>query len=124
MRFLASFYVAVIGLVSLLPSGTGLLRGWDTSLTPSLQTALHLPAYAVLAFLVIVAFIPKAGSRFLLGLIVAVGCIALGILLECAQACIPGRMGSIVDITLNAIGVIMGVTAAYVWGKIGLKRSP
>lgn len=99
-------YAALLAAVSLLPSGTGPLSGWDTAISPTLQNLLHVPAYAVLVALIAWAL----GRPTLLRLgLAALACCAFGALLECAQATIPGRFGSLEDTLLNAAGVAAGV---------------
>ena len=123
LRILAALYVACLALVSLLPSGIGPLRGWDASLPSSVQTALHLPAYAVLALLVIIVLPSGWASQRTVGIVIAIGCIAFGTALECAQANIIGRTGSLADILLNAVGVLVGYLTAWVWLKMRLKKT-
>ena len=99
-------YAALLAAVSLLPSGTGLLSGWDTAVSPRLQNLLHVPAYGVLVALIVWALgrptLPRLG-------LAALACCAFGGLLECAQAVIPGRFGSVTDMLLNLAGAAAGV---------------
>lgn len=108
-------YVGLIALLSLLPSGTGWLRGWDASVTPNLQNLLHLPAYAVLLLLAW-GCLPRpkaAGAASLLA--VAATCVAYGVALEFAQTIVPGRTGSLSDVMLNAGGVGIALTLLLAW---------
>ncbi len=99
-------YAALLAAVSLLPSGTGPLSGWDTAISPTLQNLLHVPAYAALVALIAWAL----GRPTLLRLgLVALACCAFGGLLECAQATIPGRFGSVTDTLLNVAGAAAGL---------------
>jgi len=101
--------MAVLAVVSLLPSGTGALHGWDESLSPSMQNLLHLPAYAVLTCVVLAVLGKSAGSGGAVIAATAVACLAYGALLECLQAAgIPGRTGSVSDVLWNAAGVVTG----------------
>ena len=99
-------YVLVLAAVSLLPSGAGPLSGWDTAISPGLQNLLHVPAYGVLVWLVSRAI----GLRRLWHVaLAAIACAAFGGLLECAQAAVPGRFGSVEDTLLNLIGAAAAV---------------
>ena len=99
-------YAALLAALSLLPSGTSLLSGWDTAISPTLQNLLHVPAYAALVALIVWALgrptLPRLG-------LVALACCAFGGLLECAQAVIPGRFGSVTDTLLNVAGAAAGL---------------
>lgn len=110
---LVLFYGLILAIVSLLPSGTGPLEGWDASLSPSLQNLLHFPAYAVLVCLVLIALTKstKPAGAWPIALSAA-ACFVYGVLLECFQAAgIPGRTGSVSDVLWNTAGVAAGVTA-------------
>jgi len=117
---LTCLYVVFLAVASFLPSGARVLRGWDRSIRPEIQNALHVPAYAVL---VIIA------SRCLLGsprirwatILVALACCAYGALLEALQALIPGRTGSILDALLNVVGVGVGL-AVIVAARLARSR--
>ena len=99
-------YVLVLAAVSLLPSGAGPLSGWDTAISPDLQNLLHVPAYGVLVWLVSRAM----GLRRLRHVaLAAIACAAFGGLLECAQAAVPGRFGSVEDTLLNLSGAAAAV---------------
>ena len=101
-------YALLLAAVSLLPSGTGPLSGWDTAISPTLQNALHVPAYA--ALVVLIARALGRPTPLQLGL-AALACCAFGGLLECAQAAIPGRFGSVTDMLLNGLGAVVGLVA-------------
>ena len=105
-------YVLALAAASLLPSGTGPLRGWDTALAPSLQNALHVPAYAVLLLLAAASLARPTGLSNIAIAVIACGCFTYGAALEFAQAAIPGRFGSLTDILLNAVGVAAGAGGA------------
>lgn len=113
-------YVVILAVASLLPSGTGPLDGWDASLSPSLQNLLHLPAYAVLVCLVLIALAKKSTKptgAWPIALSAAT-CVAYGALLEYLQAAgIPGRTGSLSDVFWNTAGVAVGVTAWMLFRK-------
>jgi len=100
-------YAVVLTAVSLLPSGgTGPLAGWDTAISPGLQNLLHVPAYGVLVWLTVRAM----GLRRLRHVaLAAIACAAFGGLLECAQAAVPGRFGSLEDTLLNLAGTAAAV---------------
>jgi len=110
-------YAAVLTTVSLLPSGgTGPLSGWDKEISPGLQNLLHVPAYGVLVWLV--AWAMRLGRLWHL-VVAAMGCAALGGLLECVQAAVPGRFGSLEDALLNAVGTGVAVLILVALRKFG-----
>lgn len=117
---LTGLYVVLLAAVSLLPSGARALRGWDRSIRPEIQNALHVPAYAVLVIM---------ASRSLLGayrirraaVVAALACCAYGAVLEALQALIPGRTGSVLDALLNVVGVGVGL-AVIVAARLARSR--
>lgn len=113
--FATAAYAALLAAGSLLPSGSGPLRGWDTAITPSVQNALHVPMYGVLVMLVLAAL--ARWTPVSVGAAAAV-CCTYGGLLECAQAAIPGRTASVSDAVLNAAGVGVGLLAAMGLGRL------
>lgn len=124
MRLAAAAYVLVLAALSLLPSGTGPLEGWDASLTPSIQNALHLPAYTVLVCLVLAAVAERSRVRIGMILAAAAACVAYGALLECLQAAgIPGRTGSVSDVLWNTAGAAAGLALWSLWSKTARNRS-
>jgi len=116
---LALGYAAALAAVSLLPSGTGPLSGWDTAINPDLQNALHVPAYGVLAWLVSRAM---GRRRFRDLALAAAASAALGGLLEWAQAAVPGRFGSVEDVLLNAIGAAAALPILLGLHKLGIGK--
>ena len=107
-------YATLLAIGSLLPSGSGALGGWDTAISPTLQNALHVPAYAGLAVLASLAAGRPSLARLVL---IALACFALGVLLECAQAHVPGRTGSVSDALHNLAGAVVGCLAITIWSR-------
>ncbi len=90
-------WAALIFALSSVPDlGTG-LGGWDTLL----RKIAHAGEYAVLGALLVRAT-SRAGLAFALGTLYAVSD-------EIHQAFVPGRMGSPVDVAIDALGVACGV---------------
>ena len=107
---LACLYGALLSAGSLLPSGPDAPGGWDQSITPTAQNAMHAPAYAVLVILLVLAM--KSPGRHAgpgLTLLAGAGCCTYGILLEYLQTIVPGRTGSASDALLNLAGVVVGL---------------
>jgi VanZ family protein len=95
-------WAALIFALSSIPDlGTG-LGGWDLVL----RKLAHAAEYAVLGALLLRAT-AKAGLAMVLGTIYAVSD-------EVHQAFVPGRMGSVLDVVLDAVGVVCGVA---LWQK-------
>lgn len=101
-------YAGLLMVVSLLPSQTGPLDGWDSSIEPSVQNLLHVPAYMVLTVLVLLAGRPTNARALLL---LAGGCVFFGLALEGLQYLVPGRSASLSDGVLNVLGVLGGLAA-------------
>lgn len=110
-------YVALLVVGSLLPSGTGPLEGWDASLTPDVQDALHLPAYGVIVILATAAWRTRSRSGAAPGIAIALACVGFGALMELAQSVIPGRTCSLGDGLMNVLGVALGGLLIVVWRR-------
>jgi len=115
-------YAVLLATLSLLPSGSGRFRGWDAGIPSDLQNLLHVPAYGLLVVLTLAAWsrsprvsMSAAAVAFLLSL-------GFGAALECAQAAIPGRTGSIGDLLLNVAGALGGAAAYVVWRRARATR--
>ena len=78
VRAAAIVYTALLTLTSLLPSGTGPLKGWDASVSPDLQDALHLPAYGGLVVLWVLAWSTRFRASAAAVLLITLLCIAFG----------------------------------------------
>ncbi len=94
-----------------LPRDPGLygLFGW---VPPEIQNALHVPVYGMLAWAWCAALLPSA-TRFSVARLVAstVLTVGVGLLDETYQSLIPGRYSSLADVSLDAVGAIVGVIA-------------
>ena len=102
-------WAALIFALSSVPDlGTG-LGGWDLVL----RKLAHAAEYAVLGALLGRA-VGRAGIAFLLGSLYAVSD-------EVHQAFVPGRMGSPLDVAIDALGVVAGV---LLWHALRARRPP
>ena len=111
----ASALVAGTILVSILPSGDQVSANafqWIAqSPPPMLQNVMHVVVYAALAWSVAwslegyASWRRRAATAFL-------ACLALGIALEWLQTLVPGRFGTLLDVGLNMIGVLLGLQVA------------
>jgi len=111
-------------LVSVMPSDPHAEQGiwaWDKRITPQTQNTLHVPAYAVLAALGVWARWRNGGIAGWAAVSFGLAS-AYGALLECAQAIIPGRCGSLSDALLNVLGAALGTALAVIVGKRMLKK--
>ena len=120
---LASACALGVVVVSVLPSGPSVLGGWDRNISPRLQDAGHVPAYA-LVFLAL-AWAQSASRKPGWGrlLLTALACSALGMLLELVQAFVPGRTCSVADELANIAGVVAGLLMIGVWRVVRTARS-
>jgi VanZ family protein len=117
-RWAAGAYLLLLTTLSVLPSGRGPLKDWDASLSPSLQNALHAPAYAVLVCLALSVVADLTPVHMWTIAAVAAGCVGYGVVLECVQAAgIPGRTGSVTDVLWNATGVAVGIVVWKAWPR-------
>lgn len=112
-------YALLLAAVSLLPSGRGVLGGWDTAISPNVQNMLHIPAYAILCVLAIATAVGLRRVPPAAAATVGVGCVVFGAALEAAQALITGRCASLADMLFNGIGVGAGLAAvvAFSYGR-------
>jgi VanZ family protein len=100
-------WAALIFAFSSVPDlGTG-LGGWDLVL----RKLAHAAEFAVLGALLVRAT-GRAGPALALGVLYAVGD-------EVHQSFVPGRLGSPVDVAIDAVGVAVGVA---VWQSIRARR--
>ena len=106
----------VDGVVSGAERGLGFL----IDLKPLLQNLLHVPLFAALSILFFQVLsgyeIEKKRAIF----IILIATIGFGLFNELIQLVIPGRYPSLVDMTLNTIGIVLGLWL-YVYLE---KRSP
>ena len=75
---------------------------------PGLQNLLHIPVYALLAFLWFKSFSHSKYSIKIIVLLSFLIALAYGIVNEFYQLLIPGRYFSLSDILFNFIGVFLG----------------
>ena len=73
---------------------------------------MHICVYAVLAVLWIWTLqgIESVPFRFATALVI---CMSLGAVLEWHQTNVPGRYGTLSDVLLNILGIILGLIAAF-----------
>ena len=107
----AVVYWALLATASLLPSGTGPLKGWDAAIAPDLQDALHLPAYAGLVILLSLAWSVRHRVTARSVAIIALVCAVFGTAMELAQLVIPGRTCALGDGLVNIAGAVLGSLA-------------
>jgi len=124
VRATAIVYTAVLTLTSLLPSGTGPLKGWDASLSPDLQDALHLPAYSGLVVVWTLAWSTQFRTGAAAVIVITVVCTAFGAAMEAAQYFIPGRTCSLSDGLVNALGAILGCLGVIAWRRLRPAKAP
>jgi hypothetical protein len=120
----AAAYTAALVAVSLLPSGTGPLKGWDASVSPDLQDAFHLPAYGGLVVLWVLAWSRRFRTGATAVLVITVVCTAFGTAMEAAQYFVPGRTCSLSDGLVNALGAILGCLGVIAWRRLCPAKAP
>jgi VanZ family protein len=108
IRAAALAYVALLAVASLLPSGTGPLKGWDDRLSPDLQDVLHFPAYTGLVVMAVLAWSTRFRTGAAAVVVIAAACAAFGAAMEAGQYFIPGRTCSLSDGLVNTLGAGLG----------------
>jgi hypothetical protein len=80
--------------------------------SPSLQNALHVPAYAALAWAwhwALGAWVRVSAVKVLIAFTIA---LAYGVFDEWRQSFVPGRFASLTDVMLNVAGAVLGIWLA------------
>ena len=109
--------MALISLASLTPHEPGRARsvlGRTLDRTPApLQKLLHVGLYGLLALLLVwsLGTIHAFSLRLLAAFIFTVG---FGAVMEWCQTRVPGRVGSLADVLLNAAGAALGLLVATI----------
>lgn len=93
-------YMAVLLLASL---PAKIIPGEPSPFKQMLHNSLHIPAYAVLTFLIW----KSLGDRHLWG--AAIAAFAYGLFNECVQMFVPGRTASWGDVARNALGCLIAL---------------
>ena len=92
-----------------------LLAGWPPYIVAS-DVVLNVLAYAPLGLLLTLMWMGRV-PRWAAVALGVVGALLLSLLLEYAQAYLPTRISSNVDVLTNSIGAFWGAAVAYVWGE-------
>jgi VanZ family protein len=103
-------YMVLILLSSLIPMDRD-IEGlkFIIQLKPVIQNLLHVPMFALLAILFLQVLDSFDVPGFWKFLIVAFAAVAFGIFNELVQLWVPGRYAGLLDMGLNAIGVLLGI---------------
>jgi len=109
MAILACYMVLIL-MASLIPMDRD-IEGLNfiIHLKPAIQNLLHIPMFAIFAILflqVLDSFTVRGVWKFL---IVAFAAVAFGVLNELVQLFVPGRYAGLLDMGLNAFGVLIGI---------------
>jgi len=112
-------YTALLAWASLYPVAPDSALA-ATATRRTINNLLHVPAYAVLAVAWIVVLRVRAGPAAFTGAVAAFG---FGVLMELAQALVPGRSASAGDSALNGLGVLLGWGAAQMFATARARGS-
>jgi VanZ family protein len=105
--------VWTVGLLCPIPSSNGTASFIPISLQFSAAKVLHLSAYCLLALLV--CWLPaRDGVRAGLW----TGLLAHAALTEYGQTFVEGRTGSVSDVALDALGILLGIVAGLWWQRV------
>jgi hypothetical protein len=115
-RWIATvLFVAVIVGLSVTPGvdrpDDSLFSWLFANTAPPVQKVLHVVIYAVLAALWMWTLAGITSMPVRIGLSFALA-LALGVVLEWYQTTVPGRYGTMTDVLLNTLGVVLGLAAA------------
>ena len=104
--------VALMSLVFVLSSIPGPSRdsqAWLlTDLEPTLQNTLHVPLYGLLQWLWLKALVRPARSLAAAVWFATLITVGYGCFDELHQALVPGRFASVLDVSLNTLGAVIG----------------
>ena len=111
-------FVALLIALSVTPGvarpGDNIFAWLYANTSTPVQKALHVVCYATLSSLWMwtLSGVASFRMRALIAILLSLG---LGIALEWYQTQVPGRFGTIADVVLNTIGVIIGLAAAILF---------
>ena len=111
IKLILTIVYASLLLVSSIIPGESKSRGLQffINFNPTIQNLLHIPAYGLLAFLLIdISKEYQELKRRQILYVFIFGCF-FGILNEIIQMAVPGRYAGITDVTLNTIGTCLGI---------------
>jgi len=97
----------LIVFASSIPQGT--LPGSASKASQILSNPLHIPAFAALSFFWLKSF-KKSADSAAVNLAILVGLLLFGISDEIHQSFVPGRTPSLMDMCLNLLGIIAGLS--------------
>ena len=113
----AIIFTLLIIYLSSLPSGT--LPGNGSATEQVLSNLAHIPAFALITFLWLRAFMVKArqSKKALIYMVIIAGLCAFAVSDEIHQSYVPGRFASVTDFLLDVIGIVIGMVAIRFMGK-------
>ena len=113
----AIFFTLLIVTLSSLPSGT--LTGSGSTTEQILSNGAHIPAFALITFLWLKAFLvkEKQPKTSLIFVLIVVGLCAFAVSDEIHQSYVPGRFASMTDFFLDVIGIFLGMAALWFMEK-------
>ncbi len=118
---LTSFYMLLLLAGSMIPMDRQ-IKGLEfiIDLKPAVQNLLHVPMFAVLAFLFRLILQTVPIENWKRNAIALLGSGFFGLINEIIQIYVPGRYGGLTDILLNLAGAILGIV---VFGLIEKSKS-
>ena len=110
---LALLYMAAVVYVSSLPGRTLASWGWP----PSWLDWVHVPLFAGMALVTLRAVVGP--PRPVRAAIVMAACLIFGASDEWHQRYVPGRVSSLADLRLDALGIAIGIALGQIPGVLG-----
>ncbi len=100
-------YMGLLLFLTIAPA-TGTTMGDAISLIhPDMADLLHIPAYGLLAWLLLLSIRRYEPARIQVVLVVMLAAVGFGAVMELCQTIVPGRTPSFTDCVLNAVGIFV-----------------
>jgi VanZ family protein len=110
--------MAALLLISSLPGTEDQAPALMERLTPSWQNALHVPAYGVLTLSWFWALFPVMDSSRRAASLAGAISLLFALLDEYNQSTVPGRTGSLTDVALDTLGILLALVIILIWRKL------
>lgn len=111
--FVTLLYMVILCYISLRSGGN---RGGDSIPRQIISNFLHIPAYAIMAYLVMRCFSIISYKIYVISFAIST---SHGVLIEFLQIFVPHRTASLMDVGLNSIGILSTLLFYY---KLNINR--
>ncbi len=111
--FVTLLYMVALCYIALRPGSN---RGGDSIPRQIISNFLHIPAYAIMTYLVMRCFSTISYKIFAISFAISM---SHGVLIEFLQIFVPRRTASLMDVGLNSIGILLTLLFYY---KLNINR--